>query len=302
MSENIYQQLWNQKRIKKSNLNFDYSFLPNSQNMKPRQIVWHLLHNTIDIPKCQNENCNNDVKWNTNNRKSYRIYCSIKCMKNSKEIKEKFKQTNLKKYGVENPSQSKYIQNIIKRNNLKKHGVIHTQQLKEVREKQKKTNFDRYGVNYIKQLNYLKETKKILKSNEKFNDFLKTKTIQKAADELGINETTIRRYIKKYNTQYLKTKSSFELEMEEFLKENNISFIQNDRNQIKPKELDFYIPKYNLAIECNGDYWHSMRKEGYHINKYNLCKEKEIKLLHIWEVLWNENRNEMKEFILENIQ
>ena len=130
---------------------------------------------------------------------------------------------------------------------------------------------------------------------------MKDKTTKNASKILNIHYSTICRYINKYNTQYLKTKSNFELEMEKFLKENNIPFKHNTRQIISPYELDFYLPDHNLAIECNGDYWHSMREEGYHINKYNLCKKKGIQLIHIWEILWNENRNEMKEFILENI-
>jgi hypothetical protein len=41
------------------------------------------------------------------------------------------------------------------------------------------------------------------------------------------------------------------------------------------KELDFYIPDLNLAIECNGIYWHSdkLRDIRYHYNKTKECNE-----------------------------
>ena len=37
----------------------------------------------------------------------------------------------------------------------------------------------------------------------------------------------------------------------------NITIIRNDRQLIKPYELDILIPELNLAFEFNGDYWHS---------------------------------------------
>ena len=61
------------------------------------------------------------------------------------------------------------------------------------------------------------------------------------------------------------------------------------------KELDIYIPSLNLAIEYNGlTYHHSTKgistfcdatykEPNYHLNKYNLCKENGIDLIHIFE-------------------
>ena len=37
----------------------------------------------------------------------------------------------------------------------------------------------------------------------------------------------------------------------------NTTIIRNDRQLIKPYELDILIPELNLAFEFNGDYWHS---------------------------------------------
>lgn len=70
--------------------------------------------------------CGKETKFDNVN-KCYRKYCSLKCSSNSKEIKEKKKETNLEKYGVEHPSQNE-----------------------EVKEKMKQTMIDRYGVeNYL---------------------------------------------------------------------------------------------------------------------------------------------------------
>lgn len=64
----------------------------------------------------------------------------------------------------------------------------------------------------------------------------------------------------------------------------NVKYIQHDRTEIKPYELDFYIPEHKIAIECNGIFWHSGEKnKNSHYNKYNYCKNKGIQLITFWE-------------------
>lgn len=61
--------------------------------------------------------------------------------------------------------------------------------------------------------------------------------------------------------------------------------LTHTRKIISPLELDFYIPELQLAIEYNGTYWHSIEvglDSNYHLNKSLLCREKEIRLIHIY--------------------
>lgn len=64
--------------------------------------------------------------------------------------------------------------------------------------------------------------------------------------------------------------------------ENKVS---NTRGIIRPYELDIYLPDFKLAIEYNGSYWHSegRKEKEYHLKKTNLCNEKGIQLLHIFD-------------------
>lgn len=57
------------------------------------------------------------------------------------------------------------------------------------------------------------------------------------------------------------------------------------KKYIYPYELDIVLPDANLAIEYNGLYWHSsLRKPNdYHLMKSLLCREKGIRLIHIYE-------------------
>ncbi len=72
--------------------------------------------------------------------------------------------------------------------------------------------------------------------------------------------------------------------------------LENSRKIIPPFELDIYIPEKKLAIEYNGLYWHSEEKgkdKHYHKNKYNLCKDKDIRLITIFEDEYLEGREKI---------
>ena len=48
--------------------------------------------------------------------------------------------------------------------------------------------------------------------------------------------------------------------------------------------VDFYLPEYELVIECNGDYWHSLEKakiRDKELEEYVISKGKDI--LWLWE-------------------
>ena len=72
----------------------------------------------------------------------------------------------------------------------------------------------------------------------------------------------------------------------ELLDELNISYVKNDRSIIKPYELDIYIPEKHIAIEINGNFWHSElcgKDSKYHINKTLMSFKNGIRLIHIYE-------------------
>ena len=98
-----------------------------------------------------------------------------------------------------------------------------------------------------------------------------------------------------------------EIEVQEFVKSLGFEIITNKRSMIKPYELDIYLPELNKAIEFNGEYWHyqhsnkNCKPKGYHAMKSNLCRDKNIKLLHIREDLWKKDKEKMKNVIKQYI-
>ena len=82
--------------------------------------------------------------------------------------------------------------------------------------------------------------------------------------------------------------NKMEEEIKEFIKSLNINIIENSKQIISPLELDIFIPSHNLAIEFDGLYWHSevYKDKNYHLNKTELCQNKNIRLIHIFEDEW----------------
>ena len=78
---------------------------------------------------------------------------------------------------------------------------------------------------------------------------------------------------------------------------------RNNRDIIPPYEIDIYFPWDKIAIEHDGIRWHSEKyteKVDYHLMKTEMCEEKGIKLIHIFEDEWITKR-EIVESRLRNI-
>lgn len=285
-------------------------------NGKPRQILWHILNYEKKIPKCKNINCRKDLEWITDQNK-YRIYCSHKCRASCPEFKKNQIEHNLEKYGVRNILLSSDVKEIRKNNNKLKYGVEYTFQNNEIRnraeqnrksvkskEKLSITLLNRYGVDAIGHIHIPKDSLTILKDVVEFQNLINEYSPQGVANKLGVDRNTILRYCQMYNITPNKYISSLETEMRMFLTGLGINFIQNDKNIISPYELDFYIPEYSLAIEMNGDHWHSdkFKDNLYHYNKWKWCKEKNIKLLTIFETEWYNKSDIIKNIIKNNLK
>ena len=102
--------------------------------------------------------------------------------------------------------------------------------------------------------------------------------------------------------------SKTELELLDFVKQYYPNARQHDRIIINPKELDIVIDELNLAIEYNGDYWHSAELHlehhdnldeyyGCHLNKTIETNKKCYRLIHIWENEYNNLIPKLKDIL-----
>ena len=141
----------------------------------------------------------------------------------------------------------------------------------------------------------------------------KNKTQKEIGKKYNCSVSVIGRILKKNNIEiknYEITTSKPEKDLRKYIKgsiKDNLFF--NKRNIIydnkhkKTLELDIYIPDYNLAIEFNGLYWHNElhKDKNYHNNKTNLCNEKGIHLIHVFEDEWKYKQNIVKSIIFNKL-
>lgn len=94
--------------------------------------------------------------------------------------------------------------------------------------------------------------------------------------------------------------STAEKEISQFLTDNNIDHITNDRKIISPLELDIVIPDAKVAIEHCGLYWHSHfhKPNTYHRDKMRKCNERGIRLITMFENEWIHNKDLVKQKLL----
>lgn len=77
--------------------------------------------------------------------------------------------------------------------------------------------------------------------------------------------------------------------------------IRNSREIISPYELDLYYPEKKIAIEFNGDYWHSnkYKSKDYHYKKYTTCCKYNIALVSIFESAWYNYKDNIKNYLYD---
>ena len=129
---------------------------------------------------------------------------------------------------------------------------------------------------------------------------LKTHNItkQEYINIYGVNDMVSKEYHNKQSklTKILNSniKHSFhsndEQEIMCFLKNNGIE-CHTDRKILNGRELDIFIPSKNIAIEYNGNKWHTEffggKDKNYHLNKLEECLKNGISLIQIFEDEYN---------------
>jgi len=137
-------------------------------NITFKEKFYLLENNIVNPPKCY---CGSGLKF-IDMKSGYREFCSRVCMANNQEIKERRKESCIKKWGVDNPSKVEEIREKVKKKNreifgvdyplqspcvmnrnkeyfIEKWGVDNPSKVKEIREKANNTIKNKWGVEHI---------------------------------------------------------------------------------------------------------------------------------------------------------
>lgn len=111
---------------------------------------------------------------------------------------------------------------------------------------------------------------------------------------LSIGKDQIRRYIDRYELHDMMNKtysSRYEKEICEMLTGVKL----HNRTVLDGQELDIYLDEVRTAIEFNGNYWHSdlVKDKTYHQQKTIGCARNNIRLIHIFEYEWENNKEKL---------
>ncbi len=179
-------------------------------------------------------------------------------MKNPK-VQEKAKITNNEKYGGNSPMHSPDVRKIMEENNISKYGVSNPTMLPEIREKL--SNSIRIAKSSLPtQIQRTKLSKEFIEKN--FTTEEGYIEIEKFTNFMGYATNVVPyQILKEFKVEYKKRSgvSAPEEEIVKYIKSLDPStiVIRNARDVIPPKEIDIYLPQYNIAIEYNGIMWHS---------------------------------------------
>lgn len=241
----------------------------------------------------------------------------------SEEVKEKAKSTVMLNHGGFGMA-SEDIRSKIESTNLEKYGVKYPAQNDQIKAKMEETCRKLYGysnwlsseerlINCISDSSKLQEYLKFSNDPESYieENYDHTPTCVELCRDTGVTDTTVYSILLRNNCRHLATfhQSSMEVEVYQFLLEslepNDI--IRNCRSEITPLELDFYIPSYRFAIECNPTITHNSsfndpwdincKSPSYHKKKSDLCMRKNIFLFHIFGYEWKSKKDIIKSMI-----
>jgi len=278
-----------------------------------------------EIRLCSHPDCSNTFEIN---KKRPKLYCSKKCsntspieinkknnsMKNTvdtkyggvhytnhPDVKDKYKQTMIERYGVDSPFHSDEIISKINKTKLDRYGNLNYSNPKKMME----TKLKRYGsrgynnfmARRLKKYDQVLNWKHITPLFDK--DFFEKNGVSTRVQydfECAVCGYKIKAclddgyipHCRMCSKSSSSNKSKPEDEIALYLSNFNIPIIRNDRKILNGFEIDILLPDHNIGVEHDGLYWHSnlFIDEKYHINKTKKCAFKGIQLIHIFSHQW----------------
>ena len=234
-----------------------------------------------------------------------------------KEINDKRASTSLERYGVTNNGQTPSAK------------IAHAEfySLKEnvdvAVHKGKRTNAERYGnENYRNGAQISDSWKKydvdywaVRLDNENYPlvrdyDYMKSMielfSVEEIAAHIGVHVQTVYKWLVELNLRD-KRDCIPEIQLTAYMTKLGIKNIIRNTRSVLPsgRELDIYLPDYNLAIEHNGVYYHhdghARINKTYHSDKFFECESLGIQLISIFSPFWQYKRDIVQRLLAHKV-
>lgn len=210
------------------------------------------------------------------------------------------RQTSLERYNVPHYSLTQEYHDRVKNTSLEHYGEEHWTKSDQGKKQMRKMKRSEHFEHKMKMLNECKHI--VLLSN--YEDYLECDQIKYQCLKCGEKFLSSGSNVHTVSCPFCLHSGVSEMEKDIVFYIHSIysgEVIENTRKIIAPKELDIYIPEKKLAIEFNGSYWHSsaQKPKDYHLQKTLACRERGIRLIHIFEWEWI-NKRSICEALLRN--
>jgi len=193
------------------------------------QKVYHYLNNDPDLLLGLCPECGRRCRFLTS-AVGYCHFCSSKCASNSSNVREKYKETCLERYGCECSSQSKEVKKKAKQTCLDRYGCENPSQSEEIKERRKETYLERYGVDHYSQTDEYKAKVK--------ETCLERYGVENPLQNKEVQEKRKQTCLEKYGCEYsLQNKEVQEKRKQTCLEKYGVEYVfQNKEIQEKYKE------------------------------------------------------------------
>lgn len=242
------------------------------------ETLYRIFLNIEERPVCGN--CNKPATYLGTGR--FQRFCSVKCAMNSEEVKQHCKECLQEKYGVDNVYQLESTKQKIRETNLERYGVEMSLQNASIKEKAKRTCRRKYGSENVSQTEHWKQKVKET-NNARYGGNapacsveVQSKMQKTCAERYGVSSFTKTNKFKRLwkNKEFVRNvkekeyrtkkknnsfkKSTPETNILNLLLENYPGTkYQYSSDPRYPFNCDFYIPSLDLFIEYNGHWTHN---------------------------------------------
>lgn len=168
-------------------------------------------------------------------------FCCHYCQTQSEQRKQSARETNLKKYGVDNPTKCKQVIDKRKKNCLEKYGVEHSTQVKEFQEKKKNTLLKNYGVDIpFKNKEILDKARQTTLKHYGVDNPFKTDYFQDLAKQ---------RRKELYGVEYVCQNPEYK----EKIRQSNINKSKQEKQEIQDKRKQTCLEKYGVEYSSQSN-------------------------------------------------